>query len=323
MLTFAIFKKKYDAILVFQTSPVTQAFPAILYGKLRRVPVYTWVQDIWPDSVVSTTGDKDGRLFGLFKRILSSMTDYVYKNSFRIMVSSKGMEPLVCRNADYSEKIIYVPNWCNDMMSMPLVETTKLPGEFKIMMAGNLADGIGVDTVIRLVESLSDIDDLMFIFVGGGALADYMKEQFDEKKLRNVVMTGRLPFSNMPGLYKQADAMLLTLKFSKLPHLKATVPSRLQSYMSAGKPILGMIDGCANDVIHEAQCGYCAAAGDVESLSSYIRNEVLPNKERFRSKGKKSRMYFERYYQMAGCMSNIEYYLSGKTNNPPYSVPFV
>ena len=85
-------------------------------------------------------------------------------------------------------------------------------------------------------------------------------------------MTGRLPFKKMPALYRQADAMLITLKETKLPHLRATVPLRIQSYMSAGKPILGMADGSSMNVINASGSGFCAPAGDVESLASHIRD---------------------------------------------------
>ena len=54
VLVFFLFKKKYDAIIIHQTSPVTQAWAGVLLGKLRRIPIYTWVLDIWPDSVLAT-----------------------------------------------------------------------------------------------------------------------------------------------------------------------------------------------------------------------------------------------------------------------------
>ena len=76
------------------------------------------------------------------------------------MVSSKGMMELVNRNRDYSNKQVYFPNWCDDILAMPSDECNKLPDGFKIMMAGNLNDGIGVDALVKLAERLKDIKDL-------------------------------------------------------------------------------------------------------------------------------------------------------------------
>ena len=48
--------RNYDAIIVHEVSPIFQAYPAILLRKLRKVPVYLWVLDIWPDAMMSGGG---------------------------------------------------------------------------------------------------------------------------------------------------------------------------------------------------------------------------------------------------------------------------
>lgn len=45
MLFHAIFHK-YDRVFVQQLSPVMMSAPAVLYKKLRHVPLYTWVLDL-------------------------------------------------------------------------------------------------------------------------------------------------------------------------------------------------------------------------------------------------------------------------------------
>lgn len=321
IIFYFAWKKKYDAIITHEPSPITQIIPAIILGKIRRIPVYSWILDIWPDSMLSAVGEQKGKFF---RGILTSITEWVYRNSKLIMVSSKGMMPLVNRNNDYSSKLVYFPNWCDDILKLPKEPSLELPGGFKIMMAGNLNTGIGVDDVINLVDSLKNKDQLWFIFVGGGSKEQYLRETFDSKGIKNVVMTGRLPFSKMAALYDQADAMLLTLRSTPYLHLKATVPARLQSYMSAGKPILGMIDGDAQAVINDADCGYCANAGDYKALSEYICNTVLACPEDFMDKGRNARTYFEKYYLKEGCIANLDYYMSNTDiEGRPYNVPEV
>lgn len=321
VLLFFAFKKKYDAVFVFQTSPVTQAIPAIVLGKIKKVPVYTWVLDVWPDSVLSFF--RNGAPNSI-KNILTIITEFVYKHSYRILVSSKGMIPLINRNKDYSDRIIYFPNWCDDMLAMKHKETIELPAGFIIMMAGNIGKGIGPESLIELVSDLSDEPDVHFVLVGGGSEVDYLQSEIKKRKLSNVTMTGKLPFEQMPALYKKADVMLLTLRKTDQLHLKATIPARLQSYMSAGKPVLAMIDGCAKDIVNVSDCGYAVDAGDVAALASYIRNNVLKNKDEFKCKGINSRSFFERYYQKENCICNLEYYLqNGDFDNPPFMTPNV
>lgn len=321
VLFFFAWRKKYDVIITHEPSPITQIIPAIILGKLRRTPVYSWILDIWPDSMVSSIGEKRARYI---KPILTCVTEWVYKNSKLILVSSKGMMKLVNRNHDYSGKLVYFPNWCDDILALPKKESDLLPAGFKIMMAGNLNDGIGIDAVVNLIDSLRDIKNLYFVLVGGGTREEMLREAFKEKGMQNVIMTGRKPFFEMPSLYAQADAMFLSLKKTDLPHLRATVPLRLQSYMSAGKPILGMVDGSANDVINAADCGFSAPSGDFQTLSDYIRNNVMKDSDAFKAKGFQSRQFFEKYYQKEYCLSNLEHYITTREfDNPPYPVPEV
>ena len=289
-LFFALFRKKYDAILVFAPSPITQAIPAIVLGKLTKTPVSVWVQDMWPDSVISSINPDREHKFML--KALTSVTEWIYKKTDNIIVSSEGMIPLVSRNQDYRNKTSYIPNWCDDILNMPKEKAQGLAEGYKIMMAGNLADGIGADNVIDLVDSLRDIKELLFVFVGGGAHEEYMRETFKKRGLNNVVMTGRRPFSEMPSYYEQADAMLLTLKPSKLQHLRATVPSRFQSYIASGKPVLAMIDGDTAEIINKYDCGYAVSAGNYKELADFIKGKLLSNKEEFAKKGENGRRLF-------------------------------
>ena len=43
----------YDGILCYNTSPVLMSFPALVYGKLHRIPVTNYVLDIWPENLYS------------------------------------------------------------------------------------------------------------------------------------------------------------------------------------------------------------------------------------------------------------------------------
>ena len=296
-------KKKYDAIVVYEPSPITQMIPAIILGGIRGVKVYSWVTDIWPDSVVSTIGEKKGKYI---KGILNSITNWVYRHSDKILISSKGMESLVNRDADYSDKIIYYPHWCEDMMNMPREKVGDIPTGFNIMLAGSVNDGIGIPALISLAKELEDAKKVNILIVGGGSGESFLKEEIAKNKLTNIYMFGRHPFSKMPAFYDKADAMLLTLKESKLPHLRATVPSRLQSYMSAGKPILAMIDGSASDLIQEANCGFAVHSGEAKALACYIKDVILKNKDEFAKCGNRSREYYLHNFTKDLCVSNLE-----------------
>lgn len=305
-LFYFAWKKKYDAIIAHEPSPITQIVPAIILGRIRKTPVYSWIMDIWPDSVVSTIGEDKAK--GV-KQVLNCITNWVYRHSTKILITSTGMKALINRDADYSEKIVYFPNWCDDIMNMPKKEISKLPDGFKIMMAGNIADGLGVESIVELVEKSAPMKDVKYVFLGGGSKVDYFREEFAKRGLANAVMLGRKPFDEMSAYYAEADAMLLTLKPTNLPHLSATVPARLQSYMAAGKPVLAMIDGCAADMINDNDCGYAVPAGAVDKLIEKIEI-VLADRDAFAQKGRNARALYESEFTKSKCIDNLERIIS-------------
>jgi len=301
-LLFFSFKSRYDAIIFQQLSPATSCVPAIMLSRIRHIPLYTWVLDIWPDSVTSTLGSKGKKL----EPILNCLVEWMYRNSTKILITSKGMARLINRNADYTDKIVYYSNWSDDIKKLPIEDIPQLPDGYKIMMAGNIADGLGIDTLIALIKELDDTQEVKFIFVGGGNLQQQMADTCMQMGLNNVFFLGKHPFSKIPAFYDKADAMLLTLKATTLPHLDATIPARLQGYMAGGKPVLAMIGSGASGLIKEADCGYAVPAGDYETLAKYIKEYVLINQGEFAKKGQNGRAYYEKYFKMDECISNLE-----------------
>lgn len=297
-------KKRYDAIITHEPSPITQIVPACILGNMKKIPVYSWIQDIWPDALVSAGGSIGQRLAPLVGKV----TDWVYRNSTKLLITSKGMVPLINRNADYSDKIIYYPQWSEDMMAdlgnMPANIENVRSENYNIMMAGSLNSGIGVPTVLALCEEMKN-DAVNFVFVGGGSEEQNMRDFVKDKGLKNVRFTGRKPFADMPYYTQQADAMLLTLKKTEMKHLDIVVPARLQSYISGGKPVLAMIGSGATEIINEANCGYAVPAGDYKAMAEIIRTQVLTDKKGMAKKGKNGRKYFEQNFTKSKCIDNL------------------
>ena len=73
----------------------------------------------------------------------------------------------------------------------------------------------------------------------------------------------------MPELYKAADVMLVTLEDK--PYANMTIPGKVQSYMTVGKPVIGAINGsCANFIVDNG-IGYVCKSGDSKTLAKLIK----------------------------------------------------
>ena len=299
VLFFFLFKKRYDAIIIHQTSPVTQAWPGIILGKLRRIPIYTWVLDIWPDSM-QAGGVTNKRVLAC----VDMFVQWMYRSSKKILISSEDFRALVNRKTNYDDKIIHFPNWCDDMLAMEKPKVEKLPDGFKIMMAGNLGNAQDIRTVMKAVLLTKEYKDIKWVFVGAGSEKEYIDKFVEEHHLEDTVyMTGRRPFSEMPSYFNQANAMLLTLCAGQ-SYLEAVVPARLQSYMSAGKPVIGMVDGGSTTVINKSICGICGPAGDYETLANNVLY-AYDHKDELKEMGANGRTYYEEFFTMKLCLDNL------------------
>ena len=106
----------------------------------------------------------------------------------------------------------------------------------------------------------------------------------------------------MPTFYRIADVCLLPLGAGLLSEY--ALPSKLQGYMAAGKPVLGISDGSAREIIVNSGCGVCVEPGDVDSLAEAMR-EFVKHRERYAHYGECARMYFKEEFQKRAFMERL------------------
>jgi len=305
VMLYFVWKKKYYAIITHEPSPITQLIPACLLGMIRRVPVYSWIMDIWPDAMKNSVSP---RLNKMIAPILTAITEWTYRHSDKILITSKGFEQLICRNADYHDKIVYYPNWSIDMSigTDKNNEIPKLPEEFKIMLAGNLGESQDLDHIGEAIKLLRDCKEVKWIFIGDGSWKKWLDDFVKDNHLEDTAfILGRFPAHLMPAFFKLANAMLVTLRGGFID-LDMTVPARVQSYMSAGRPILAMIGQGTIDLINEGDCGYAVGPSDYIALADVIRNKVLTDRAGFEKKGLNGRRMYEKEFNLSKCIDHLE-----------------
>ena len=296
-------KKKYDCIIGHEPSPIFQAYPALLLRKLRKTPFYYWIMDLWPDAMKSGGGVKNQKVLDYVDKLVKG----IYKRTDKILITSERFREPIAAKGDFKDKIIYFPNWSDDILEMDdSYEIPKLPEGFKIMIAGNLGKSQNLDAVTEVMLGLKDNPVVKWVFVGGGSKKDWLEQFIKDNGMEDrAVCLGQYPFKAMPAFYKRADAMLVTLR-AGFPHLEAVVPARLQSYMSAGRPVLAMIGSGGADIIQESNCGYAVPAGDSQALISVIKEKVLTDREAFEKLGQNGRDYYQKHFRMDKCIDNLE-----------------
>lgn len=304
--------KKYDAIVVFQLSPVLVGIPAVIVKRLQKAPVYFWVQDLWPESLAVAGGIKNRFILRLFERL----TVGLYRQSEKILVSSRGFRESICSKGDFNRKIIFFPNWVDDILekrgedSNTGLQVPGLPEGFVVLFAGNMGEAQDLPHVMDAAERLKGYPDIHFVFVGDGRKKAWVETYIKEHGLEGTVhCLGRYPLAAMPMLFRQADVLFLSLKDSGIFGL--TVPSRLQAYMSAGKPVVAMLNGEGREVIKEAQCGYSVPAGDSQALAELLIRLSKEDKEILHQKGENGKAYSKLHYDFHTCIDRLLQIIDG------------
>ncbi len=300
-LFMALFQR-FDAVLVHETSPITVGIPALIVKKLQRIPFYFWVLDLWPESLSAAGGIHNRHILGLFAAIARSM----YRNSTKILISSKGFRSSILEKGDFADKIEYFPNWAEDVFTQSdkQVETPRLPDGFKVMFAGNIGEAQDFDHIMEAALQLKDERDIHFVIIGDGRKKEWVEKFVADNGLQATVhLLGRHPLETMPAFFRQADAMLLALNDNLIFNL--TVPAKLQAYMAAGRPVVAMINGEAQHLIEESGCGVYAPAGDGAALARSILSLHRMKRDDLETLGRNGKAYFEKHFTKDICMAHL------------------
>jgi glycosyltransferase involved in cell wall biosynthesis len=170
------------------------------------------------------------------------------------------------------------------------------------VFAGNVGDMQSVETIVKAANELRRSREILFHIVGDGSKLEYCQQLATDYKLENIKFYGRRPLSEMPHFYNMAKAMLITLKDNE--GLSYTLPGKMQSYMAAGKPIIGAINGEARQVIEEAKCGLCCAAEDYRGLACLI--EEFDGRADIRQMADNALGYYKNNYSKERFIAKLE-----------------
>jgi glycosyltransferase involved in cell wall biosynthesis len=303
---FLSFQKKFDVIIVHEPSPITQGFPAIVVKKIQKIPLHFWVLDLWPESLTSAGGVNNKYVLSLFTK----MVKYIYDTSDKILISSKGFKESILAKGNYFEKLIYFPNWAEDLILKGNLDypIPTLPVGFKIIFAGNIGEAQDVDSIMKTALILKEKIDIHFVFIGDGRSKEQLEDFVFKNDLNETVhFMGRFPIDAMKSFFNQADALLVSLKNEMIFNL--TVPAKLQAYLCTKKPILGMLNGEGAGIINEANCGFSVNAGDSEGLAEIILDMYEMSLEDRMDLGSNGFNFYENNFTMKKCIDNLEFIL--------------
>lgn len=288
--------ENFDVVFINQLSPVMMAKAGIKYAKKYKKPCVLYCLDLWPKSL-AVGGINESSLIYKHYHLVSAR---IYRAVDKILITSRSFSDYFEKEFDIDKsKITYLPQYAEEIFGT--LDYQEPNGVCDLMFAGNIGTAQSVITIVKAAELLKD-EPVRFHIVGSGIELENLRKYAEEHQLNNIVFYGRKPLEEMPRYYAMADAMLLTLQAD--PVLSLTLPGKLQSYMSAGKPVIAAIDGEAQRVIDEAGCGYCSPPEDAEALAENIRRFVADEDKQ--TLAHNARTYYEQHFDKTAFIIKIE-----------------
>lgn len=304
--------KKFDNIFVFQVSPITTAIPAIILSKLKKIPSSIYIQDLWPETFYSIVNIKNKHIKKIFKKICIK----IYDCFDQLTIASEGYRKILVDAGIDDNKIVYLPQWAEDIYSEVEKEKVieKSENDFIVTFAGNIGKAQSVDTIIEAANLCREKKNIKWIILGDGSEFSNIKTMVEKYKLEYTVkLLGRKPSSDMPKYFSQSDALIVTLKDTEI--LRITLPAKVQSYMASGKPILGAISGAGMEVITDSKCGIVCEAEDFNNLYKNVIRLYNMKEEERSILGNNGKYYFSNNFEREMLLNRLNEYLDNITKN--------
>jgi glycosyltransferase involved in cell wall biosynthesis len=299
--------EKFDAIFVYAVSPIMAAIPALVLGRLKSAPVFVWVLDLWPETLRAVGVLRKPALLSL----VGKMVSWIYNRTDYLLLQSHGFFENVksyCTKEIEPQRLVYFPSWAEDDFSSsdPQISTLLDRDDtvFTVVFAGNLGEAQDLPAVLDAASALRDKVAIRWVIVGDGRMSEWLSQQVQSRGLDNVLLLGRHPLEKMPGLFANADALLVSLKTNDV--FEKTIPGKVQAYLASGRPLLGMINGEAARVIGESGAGLTCASGDAGGLANITLALAKTDSMKLKAMGESGRQYYLSNYSKALLLTRLE-----------------
>ena len=267
--------RRYDYVFGFNLCSLTDMLPAVVIRKLYKKPTMFWVQDVWPDSVYA---------YGFKKtKILSTLLDafvkFMHHNITAIAISSKGFESKLEPYIKKGLKFVYAPNWADDLdMDMDPITLSKTQ-KVHFTFAGNIGKVQNLENIINAFCSLPDEyqKKSQLNIIGDGSNLINLKKLSNNNP--NIIFHGKQVREDMAKFYKASDFLIVSL--IDKPIFSVTVPAKTQTYISAKKPILAIINGDVTDIVNDNNLGICTDPSNVGLIKESLEKCIdMPENEK-------------------------------------------
>ncbi len=265
--------KRGDWIVVKTDPPLLSASIAPV-AKAKGLRLVNWLQDLYPE-VALELGLK---ALTPIAPLLAAARDSSLRFATRNVAIGDRMSARILKSGVQTQRVAIIPNWCDDQAIRPLpAQDNPLRGawglhnKFIVGYSGNLGRAHEYQTLVDAADLLRAQTDIVFLFIGGGALTSRLKVEIARRGLAKSFRF--FPYQDA-SLLPQSLALPDIHWLSLLPAMEGLiVPSKFYGIASAGRATIAVADpgGEIGTLVTRHDCGVAIAPGDSARLADAIR----------------------------------------------------
>lgn len=287
--------KNIDVIIMSSTPPTNGIVASLIKKRLKTSFIYN-LQDIFPDSLVSTNLTKNR---SIIYKIGAKLEKITYKNADIINVPSIDFKTNLIKKNVSKDKINIIYNWVDEQKIKPIEkENNKIfeqfnlnRNKFYVVYAGNIGKAQNVNLILEVAKQLNCNEDIQFAIFGEGAEKETISQKVKKEKISNVRIFPLQPYESTSNVYSMSDVSIVICKkgFGSI-----SIPSKTWSIMSTATPIIANFDRNTEleKIIEENEIGIFTQAEKLEELKEAIL-QLYNNRNLVSKYGKNARKYID------------------------------
>lgn len=295
-------EKGVDVIYTISQPPILGGFIGTICKFLKRSKHIYNVQDFNPEQAAAISYTNKESIFKIAKKI--DMLNCRYADKV-ILVGNDMSETLKSRFLGKQvPNHVVINNWTNEKEIIPLeknepriqqfLKENGLQDKFIVMYSGNVGLYYDLENIIKITNHLKEYKDLVFVFIGEGAVKKDMQAFVNENGISNVHFLPYQPKENIKYSLNAADIHLVV---NQKGIKGVSVPSKIYGVMAAGKPILGVLeqDSEAQMLIDKSNCGLVVEPKEYQDIIEAIQELYNMNRNQLKQIGLNGRDYLDEH----------------------------
>ncbi|WP_428488736.1 glycosyltransferase family 4 protein [Rhodopila sp.] len=304
-------------VVISGNTPTEAQSQILKICRTMQVRFVYWLQDFYSIAVTVLLRRKLGMLAAPISWLYRLLERRQLRNSDAVVAISDDFVPLAASWSGSRAKVTVIENWAaiGDFPFLPKVNAWSSEHEYQSSVNFTYSGTLGLKHKPELLVELAaqDWPDTSVVVVAEGVGADHLALARNARGLRGLKLLPLQPVEDLPQVLAASDVLVATIDSEAASF---AVPSKVQSYLCAGRPILlaAPRGNLASRTVVRANAGIVVAPDDIRGfLAAAAKLRADPQ---LRAElGANGRAYAERVFNLDRIADTFEEVLSGAAGN--------